>query len=798
MTKNNYKDFLAILTVISISLLIFWKFFINGLLPFPGDYLLAWYEPWKSQFMSNGTITIAHKPIASDIFRQLYPFKALGMKIIKNFQLPLWNPYNGAGMPLLATMHVGFLNPFNFLFFLFPNYFAWSLQVILQPLLIAIATYVYARKIRLSIAASIFSACSFLFSGFVIIRSIFTDYDFAIFTLPLMLYLVEDYFKNRASKKIFLLPLFICFMFFSVQPQIIFYILFFCIAYIFFRYKNIRNRKRISIRDIFFLIGLFIIGMGLSSVQLFLTIELFNYANIDSDSSKFIFDKFLLPAQHFITILIPNYFGNPATYNHWGAADYIETIASIGSIPCLFALFSFWKNKMEYVSLRTFFAITTVITIILSLKWIGTELLYRIPLPIIATSIPSRILFLTSFSLAILAGFGFQRIQNTLKLSKEILFEILLFSCSIIAIVFGTFMFYKLDISCNNQFVLECRTIALRNTAIETIIYFLGLGILVAYFFIKSIFVKRFLLYSTIAVICIIGLYNSNKFLPFSPKQSILPENELITIIKKLSHYDRVLGIGEATIKTDFATYFNFYDPNYYDPLYIRRYGGLVTYSNLGKANNNLLRSDVEITSEATLSASLEKNRNRLLQLLGVKYIILKNSENSHAQKIVWRNNTWQIIESTLSLPHAYLVDAFKVIPQQKILPTLFSDSFNPQQTVLLEKQPILRPEKSVLKITKVDIVDYEENQVIIHTTAETRKLLVLSDNYYPGWKAFVDGIATPVYRANYSFRAIVIPKGNHTVRFAYQPLSAQLGMVVSFLFGGVYIFVIFWKKVRR
>ena len=116
--KTMRKPFIvAFILFCLLSVLIFWKFFFLGLIPFPGDYLRAWYEPWKTDTF-RGVLGIAHKPVADDVFRHLYPLRVLAVDVMKKFQLPLWNPYNGSGTPLLAVMHQGYLNPFG-IFFLF-------------------------------------------------------------------------------------------------------------------------------------------------------------------------------------------------------------------------------------------------------------------------------------------------------------------------------------------------------------------------------------------------------------------------------------------------------------------------------------------------------------------------------------------------------------------------------------------------------------------------------------------------------------------------------------------------------
>jgi hypothetical protein len=57
---------------------------------------------------------------------------------------------------------------------------------------------------------------------------------------------------------------------------------------------------------------------------------------------------------------------------------------------------------------------------------------------------------------------------------------------------------------------------------------------------------------------------------------------------------------------------------------------------------------------------------------------------------------------------------------------------------------------------------------------------LVLADSDYPGWGAAVDGEAAPVCRADYLFRAVPVPPGEHVVTFAYRPLSFAAGVAAA------------------
>jgi hypothetical protein len=80
----------------------------------------------------------------------------------------------------------------------------------------------------------------------------------------------------------------------------------------------------------------------------------------------------------------------------------------------------------------------------------------------------------------------------------------------------------------------------------------------------------------------------------------------------------------------------------------------------------------------------------------------------------------------------------------------------------------------------RVAITHEDARQLVVDAVAPQDSFLLLADMYYPGWRAEVDGVATPIYRANISLRGIALPKGQHTVRFTYDPSSFFRGLWVT------------------
>ena len=83
----------------------------------------------------------------------------------------------------------------------------------------------------------------------------------------------------------------------------------------------------------------------------------------------------------------------------------------------------------------------------------------------------------------------------------------------------------------------------------------------------------------------------------------------------------------------------------------------------------------------------------------------------------------------------------------------------------------------STAKITR-----YSYNELTVEADMQSLGLVVLSDTFYPGWKAFVDGVESAIYKADYVFRAVLLDEGKHRIDFINDPASFKVGAFISFL----------------
>ena len=160
-----------------------------------------------------------------------------------------------------------------------------------------------------------------------------------------------------------------------------------------------------------------------------------------------------------------------------------------------------------------------------------------------------------------------------------------------------------------------------------------------------------------------------------------------------------------------------------------------------------------------------------------------------------------KIYENLDSLPRAFAVHRARVLDDEAAIAAMKDPAFRPEQEVILAPttQPLRRdcqiPQlgcsdklstagsgdpAGALAGDEVEVLSYEPERIVISANLAEEGYLVLTDAYYPGWRALTDGLETPIYRANLLFRAVYLPAGQHRVEFIYDPTSFKLGAAIS------------------
>ena len=194
-----------------------------------------------------------------------------------------------------------------------------------------------------------------------------------------------------------------------------------------------------------------------------------------------------------------------------------------------------------------------------------------------------------------------------------------------------------------------------------------------------------------------------------------------------------------------------------------------------------------------------------MYRFLGVKYIVAGKGgapADGDIVPIFADDPAINIYLNRAALPRVLFVSQAQIADShQQAWELIHNSDFDPENTVILENTPDTPPiePQNPKPETELAVLNYGAQTVEFGVKTDTAGYLVLSDAWYPGWRATVDGADAPILRANYAFRAVPIPAGEHRVRMEFSPLSWKIGLAISgFTVLALILVIGYWKLVMR
>lgn len=775
------KDFLAIAFLVFLTMVFFWKFFFKGLVPIPADIIVGLYYPWLDYNWGYAVGVPVKNHLISDVVSQFYLWKHLAIEIIKNGQWPLWNPFSFSGTPLLATFHSATLYPLNVVLFLNQK-IGWGLYIAVQPLLAMIFMYLYLRVVSISKISSIFGAIVFAFSGLSTTWLEFGTAVHAILWLPLILFSTEKFLLEKKSRWIILSTFSWLFLILAGHFQIAVYSTLIFLFYVFFRI--LAQTDLFLKRSIIFLAASPVFfGLLLSSIQILPSIELFSESIRKSDFYIREFNFGILLWQNLITFFAPDFFGHPSTRNYWGFWNYHEVTGYAGILTIIFSLLAF--IRLKNFSTR-FFTVLLVLSFLFIFPTPLAKIPYILNIPGLGTASASRALFVTGLCFSVLAALGMDRLEIEFKEKSRLIFYLisgcwLIFAFLFVGILISLKTFQvgvlaDINLFGQNQQNLQ---VAMRNLIFPSFVLFSGTIALILGSRVSGNFVKILL----VGVI-IFDLFRFGwKYNPFVSSNFLFPSTAVTNFLQSQKEPFRIEVEKAEIFPSNFWIAYKLQSASGYDPIYSLRYSSFLNAAQHESVGTFFGRY-----------AQIDNYSSKLFDLLNIKYMmVLKRDRGQPSNqgkvsykfeipkfKTIFEDKSVAILENTNSLPRAFLVGNFILERDgHEILEKMVDKKFDPSRTIILEE---------ILQVLPV-IQDFEHQVMLLNFDVNSEKwsvqtseeaMLFVSNAYFPGWKAFVDGQETKIYRANYTFRAVHVTKGNHIVRFSYEPLSFKIGALIS------------------
>jgi len=709
-----------------------------------------------------------------DFSHQFWAFTTFEARELSSGRLPLWNPYTFAGTPFWADVQSAVFYPPSLVTLLLSassgfSLFALEVEAIAHFWLAAWFMYLFIRHITQNRQAAVISALTFTFSGYL---TGYPSQQLAILEsavwLPLILYFIaqikgirnqKDGISNSYSQSTLRYVLFAGATFgltlLAGHPQTGFIVATISLLYLGFTLYQARNLKR-NIQCFILHASCFVLAsLGLAAIQFIPAIE-YTLLSVRAEGT---YDKMAggFPLIDLVQILLPG------LVSHYSPLY----IGFMGLILALTGIFTRQADQRQAI----FWAAIAGISLLISF---GGNTFFYSPFYL---SIPGFSIFrgqerwalATTFSLSVLVGYGYLHVvKNNVQFAKKTTNYLLW-----LAMLLTGLSFYGLN---DTGWAVDSPFYGLLE--VSTL---LTIGLLLVWVLWQGIdkLSLQWLTILTVGIICF-DLFTVNWETNLYPQQ---PEwhTQLPTVVQAI-HDD----VAEQDDEHPFRVYHEnrIYDRDYHYPNPFHNYGLPYQLEDLwGASPLRLARYDKFLAPPMPIE--------RAWDLFNVKYVITWRETLYLPSTIIYQepapDGTTYLHRLDEVKPRAWFVYQTEIADEATILQKLADPAFDRWQIALLEPTPltekIIATLPNPLPTTSASIITYPSDAtppLTYHITSPTPALLILSEPYYPGWQATVNGEVVPIVQANYLLRAIPVPAGESTITLTFRPLSFTIGLVIS------------------
>ena len=453
--RRRLPDIGILLLLLALPLLMFWQQTVGGKTLIPAENLYQ-YQPYAAYREQVGAPAVPYNALVSDLVLQNYQFKSFIRESIAQGELPLWNPYQFSGIPFFAAGQQSTLYPFSIIYYVLPLASAYGWFMVSQLWLAGIFMLLFVRGLGIGRAGAVVAGVTYQLSAFFIISAVFPMIVAAAVWLPLILLMIEFTIQQRPALRgvpasvpwvaIGAMALGCCVL--AGHVEITYYTLlvaayYFAARIIYISWKeNIRGKAPASLNELLVFIrsilwkslkvfAMVALGMGLGAVQFIPTFEAAqNNFRSDTASLQQVLD-WAHPARDVIQFLMPNFYGSPAHHSYfdvfsgqtvslintptlnaegdplttinWSAErNYVEAALYVGILPLALALYSLVRRRTVHQIILALLALASL-TFMFGLPTYA--LLYLLP-GINQLHSPFRWVFPLTLCIAALAGFG--------------------------------------------------------------------------------------------------------------------------------------------------------------------------------------------------------------------------------------------------------------------------------------------------------------------------------------------------------------------------------------------------------
>jgi hypothetical protein len=774
----------------------------QGLLPgrtlSSSDGLLS-QVPWQSSKPASvpGLGTNFELADASDVFQPMLRYTRSGLPTV-----PLWNPYLMAGRPLLADGQSAVFSPFSVPSYVLPFSNSLAVAAILKLFLGALGVFVLARVLRMRFGGALLAGVVFAFGTFFVVWlawPLSSVYAFIGWTLAL----TELVIRRPGRLTVAGLAAVIGLQFLGGHPESSFHLLFTTVVFFVFRALLHRHRQGLELRSLMrpaagFVIAL-LAGAGVAALVLAPFLEFIAHSNDLSHRTSV--GAGYWPRQYIGALFLHDYWGRPTQVDLQAFMQVRGWYAGAATLMLATAALIIGRRRSERWGVVVYALFCTCMVI-------GIPPVFGIvsKLPGFDAAHNERLLIYVLLSLALLAGWGLDDL-STITLPRPSRRVVLAAGATIFCIPIvwliaaGTLNLHELGAGLKVAWGFQhpplppvgtdiqgsVTATIVRDSSLEIWLPLAGAALVLIALRLREqrpLPVTWFVAL-TVAVL-VIDLFRAN--MGFNPAIRTSTAAPPVTgAIRYLQSQRPNRFVGVSTVQfseplpPDLAMTFGLYDARGYDFPVEKRFDALWR-RNVAPGIGDFTQPEEFAT--ATPAAL------RALDLLSVKDLIvgplqaIKFPVLGAGITVAYKGKDGVVYNNANALPRVFVVDHVDAVPNELAqLATVTAPGFDGRGVAVTSAAvPGLSQSTHAASPAGAGahLVSYGAQRIVIRATATAQSLLVLTDDFYPGWTATVDGHPVSVQRVDYLLRGVALGAGTHTVVFSYEPSSWTIGWIIS------------------
>ncbi|MBN2088078.1 YfhO family protein [candidate division KSB1 bacterium] len=726
---------------------------------------------------------------------------------------PLWNPYIFGGMPSFASLSTApFMNiTSNLIVYTIKAITFWQvdpsqtfLRIFVLYFLFGGAIYLLLKQKGISTTVSFFGSVAMVFMPQVVMYAAAghnTKLGTAMF-IPVIFLLVDRILTKRTLLNFSLLSLAIGMQFLWKHVQIIYYtqmaVGLFVIFWAIWTWRQEKDFKKI-LAGFGSTYGAVLMGALIGAV-VYLSVWEYSHFSIRGGGETGGMDfgtatGWSFPPSEILTYFIPSFMGfGKETY--WGPMPFTDFPLYFGIIIFTLAGLSLIINRNKYT---VYFIVLAVIALFVSfgkhLPLLYGPMFKFLPL-FNKFRAPKMIQILLQISMVIMACYGFQGLINRGKFYKnevdnKVIYRYLTIFGSIVGILFLILLLGKsayLGWASKAGRYSEVAYDKALGDGFKAVILFGA-----TFFFIHLNLKKKMnpnLLPVLLLVLLIWDFWSVDKRFtdprPDSDTRRYFQVDRSVQYLKDQEGTFRIFSVADQR-SPNWYMYHKLQHVSGYQGAKLRIYQELIDAFNMP---NGFIQKYIKVEngqyvlkSQDDISPLQFKRDQNFLKLMNAEYVLSPYQlPDTSLQLLVppERQGSLGVFKFKDCLPRIYFPKS--VIPaegKQNILNYMTSQKFDPAEATVIEQKVDWQVKSS--QENKAQIESYDIHKIKINASIQTPSLMVLSDIYYPaGWKVYVDGIESTIYKTNYAFRSVFLEPGEHEVLYSFEPQMFKTGLYIS------------------